>query len=85
MRPPRERDAVLVRGSRNEYIPANKAVIPTPEEEALDEVRSASNKSSNRVMFFFLLFAGSVFFRDEIEATVLWITDITTLFAKRIF
>jgi len=59
-------DQTLVRGSRNEYVPPGRAMIPTPEEEALDAHRSEASKFGNRTLLFLVLFAGTALFRDEI-------------------
>lgn len=58
----------LIRGSRNEYIPANKAVIPTPEEEAQDAARAQGSKFGNGMLLFMLLLLLSAIFRNDIEA-----------------
>jgi hypothetical protein len=42
--------------------------IPTPEEEALEDLRTQDNKRANRTMMALLLFVGSAFFHAEIEA-----------------
>jgi len=56
----------LIRGSRNEYIPANKAVIPTPEEEALDDLRRKHEKANGPLLLLMLIGFATVLFRDEI-------------------
>jgi hypothetical protein len=50
------------------------ALIPTPEEEALEDHRKAANKHGNRMLFALIITGIVMWFRDDIErgARAVW-------------
>lgn len=51
-----------------EYHPVGFQPIPTPEEEAREELRMKGNKSSNQGMIALAIMIGIAIFHDEIGA-----------------